>query len=110
MANVQLCAPAELPPLPPRVEVAAYRIVLEALTNVVRHAGAHACTVGLQVGDALELEARDDGCGIPSQRWIGGVGMDSMRTRANAVGGTLVVGPVDGGGTSVRARLPLAPT
>lgn len=108
--DVQLCAPAELPPLPPRVEVAAYRIVLEALTNVVRHAGAHACTVGLRVGDALELEVRDDGRGIPSQRWVGGVGMDSMRTRANAVGGTLVVGPAEGGGTSVRAKLPLAPT
>jgi signal transduction histidine kinase len=108
--DVQLCAPAELPPLPSRVEVAAYRIVLEALTNVVRHSGARACTVVLHVGNTLELEVRDDGGGIPAQRSVGGVGLESMRIRADAVGGTLVVGPAEGGGTSVRASLPLVPT
>ena len=106
--EVIVTAPDELPPLALPVEVAAYRIVLEALTNVVRHAGAHACTVALRVGDRLELEVRDDGRGIPSQRAPGGVGLESMQVRAAAVGGTLLVGPATGGGTSVRAVLPLA--
>jgi len=106
--DVLVTGPDQLPPLAPPVEVAAYRIALEALTNVVRHAGAHACTVALRVGDRLELEVRDDGRGIPSQVPSGGVGLESMQARAVAVGGTLLVGPAAGGGTSVRALLPLA--
>ena len=107
--DVVVTAPDELPPLAPPVEVAAYRIALEALTNVVRHSGAHACSVALRVGDGLELEVRDDGVGFPSQPAPGGVGLESMQARAAAVGGTLFVGPANGGGTSVRALLPLAP-
>ncbi|HEY6593937.1 MAG TPA: sensor histidine kinase [Asanoa sp.] len=106
--DVHVTAPDELPPLALPVEVAAYRITLEALTNVVRHAGARACTVTLRVSNGLELEVRDDGRGIPSRRAPDGVGLESMQARAAAVGGTLLVGPADGGGTSVRAVLPLA--
>lgn len=106
--DMVVTAPDELPPLAPPVEVAAYRIALEALTNVVRHSGAHACSVALRVGDGLELEVRDDGVGFPSHPAPGGVGLESMQARAAAVGGTLLVGPANGGGTSVRALLPLA--
>ena len=94
------------------VEVAAYRIAQEALTNVSRHAGARACAIWLAVDeDALRLEVRDDGRGIPDAREDpsvrAGVGLTSMRERAAELGGSLVVGSPPGGGTLVRASLPL---
>jgi two-component system, NarL family, sensor kinase len=94
--------------LPAAVEVAAYRIVQEALTNVVRHAGVAAADVRLRVGGrALELEVRDEGCGIPAQRRAG-VGTASMRERAEELGGACAVSAAPGGGTLVHARLPFA--
>jgi signal transduction histidine kinase len=100
-------APEELPPLPAAVEVAAYRIVQEALTNVVRHAGARECEVRLSiVGRTLELEVSDDGTGLPPRR-SAGVGLASMRERAEELGGTCVIGPSAYGGVRVTARLPL---
>ena len=95
-----------LPPLPAAVDVAAYRIVQEALTNVVRHAQAHLCTVQLTVRDGLDVEVTDDGVGLPGARHIG-VGLTSMRERAAELGGTCSVEPAPGGGTRVRAHLPL---
>ncbi|SFP60229.1 Signal transduction histidine kinase [Geodermatophilus dictyosporus] len=99
-----------LPPLPPEVETAAYRIAQEALTNVARHAGAHSAEVGLRARDGrLEVAVVDDGAGFGPEDGDprpAGVGLSSMRTRAAAVGGELTVtsGP---GGTRVVAGLPL---
>jgi signal transduction histidine kinase len=97
--------PTDSPPLPAAVEVAAYRITQEALTNVVRHAGAGRCRVLARVThDALELEVSDDGCGGAQER--AGVGMGSMRERAGEIGGRLEVRS-PGGGTTIALRLPL---
>jgi signal transduction histidine kinase len=95
-----------LPPLPAAVEVAAYRIALEALTNVVRHADARRCWLRLYVEDALYLEIEDDGRGMdPAARH--GVGLASMRERAEELGGVCRVELRTGGGTVVWARLPV---
>ena len=100
-------APDDLPALPAALEVAAYRIVEEALTNVVRHARAHACTVRLALADGtLELTVTDDGLGLPAGPRPG-VGLGSMHERAAELGGTCTVGPAPGRGTAVRVRLPL---
>jgi signal transduction histidine kinase len=97
-----------LPPLPAAVEVAAYRIVQEALTNVVRHAYAQNCTITLTIAeDALQLEISDDGRGIGADSRAG-VGLTSMRERAEELGGVCVVTPSDNTGTLVHARLPLS--
>jgi signal transduction histidine kinase len=105
-------APEELPPLPAAVEVACYRIVQEAITNVARHAQAGICRVNIAVDSGagvLEVEITDDGVGIPGDR-VAGVGLSSMRERAEELGGTLVIGPMPEGGTHVSARLPLHQT
>ncbi len=100
-------AAQHLPSLPAAVEVAAYRIVEEALTNVVRHARANTCLVRLAVeGHVLCLEISDDGVGLPAEH-IAGVGLLSMRERAAELGGTCTIEPVATGGTRVLARLPL---
>ena len=107
--NVSVEAPESdrLPPLPAAVEVAAYRIVQEALTNVARHAEARACRVRLSIGRGLELKITDDGIGLPEDRRAG-VGLFSMRERAAELGGTCAVEPAGpAGGTLVLARLPL---
>ena len=104
--EVVVDAALELPRLPAAVEVAAYRIASEAITNAVRHAGARHCHVRIVADASLELEVTDDGHG-----WLGqlkpGVGILSMRERAADLGGTLTIEPMVGGGTSVVARLPL---
>lgn len=97
---------ADLPLLPPGVETAAYRIAQEALTNVVRHARARRARVALAAaGGVLTVEVTDDGVGIRSPAG-GGVGLGSMRQRAEALGGTLAVATGDHG-TTVVAALPL---
>jgi signal transduction histidine kinase len=100
-------APDELPPLPAAVEVAAYRIVQEALTNVSRHARASACTVRLACPDgrALTVEVTDDGVGLPDVP-EGGVGLRSMRERAAELGGECEIVRSRPSGTRVFARLP----
>src|SRR5947208_1404098 len=79
--HIALEAPECLPPLPAAVEVAAYRIVLEALTNVVYHAQATRCRICLSLSDVLTLEILDDGVGLSGDHRAG-VGMTSMRERA----------------------------
>lgn len=95
-----------LPPLPAAVEVAAFRIATEAITNAIHHAGARQCRVRIIANTALEVEVTDDGHGWEG-RLTPGVGIQSMRERAADLGGTLTIEPVPGGGTSVLARLPL---
>jgi signal transduction histidine kinase len=110
--HASLEAPDRLPPLPAAVEVAAYRIAQEALTNVARHSGAGNCTIRLTLErGVLCVEVRDDGRGIPAPREGSsvhvGVGLTSMRERATELGGGLQVEALGTGGTRVRARLPL---
>jgi signal transduction histidine kinase len=104
--QVEFTAPQTLPPLPAAVEVAAYRIVQEAMTNVVKHARARHCLVALQISDtALDIEVYDDGCGLPA-RYQAGVGLHSMRERARELGGRCHIAPRPGGGTTVSVHLP----
>jgi two-component sensor histidine kinase len=97
-------------PLPPPVTLAIYRIVQESLTNVVRHAGRVAATVGLrQDGGYLHVDVVNDGGAAPAAFSDGtGAGRAGMRERAVALGGTLDAGPRPGGGFAVHARLPIA--
>jgi signal transduction histidine kinase len=97
-------------PLPASVELAAFRIVQESLTNVVRHSGASAATVQLSYGDReLTVEVADNGDGAGSKPDAGsGSGLIGMRERAAALGGELDAGPARTGGFRVHARLPLA--
>jgi two-component system NarL family sensor kinase len=100
----------ELGVLPAAVEVAAYRIAVEAVTNAVRHSGGTQVSVTLRRRpDALELVIRDDGAGITDVRGVG-VGIGSMRDRAEELGGTCTVSAPSGGGTEVVAHLPLTET
>ena len=100
-------APEGLPPLPAAVEVAAYRIALEAMTNAARHASARVCRVRITpLDNELELEVSDDGVGMPDG-CRAGVGLSSLRERAAEIGGTCEIGARPAGGTRVLARLPL---
>jgi signal transduction histidine kinase len=99
---------AELPHLSAAVEVAAYRIGAEALTNVFKHARSTRCDVSLAVSDSLLiLDIVDDGIGGASTR-DGGTGLPSIAERAAELGGELEIESTSAG-THVRARLPLAP-
>jgi signal transduction histidine kinase len=106
--NIVVDAPASLPPLPAATEVAAYRIVQEALTNILRHADAHQSRVSLRLTeDALHVEITDDGVGLAADRPLG-VGSISMRERAEELGGSCVVESLPSGGARVWASLPRA--
>jgi signal transduction histidine kinase len=97
-----------LPVLPAAVEVATYRIITEALTNIARHAHAHQVTITLAINGELCLEVQDDGVSSNpnGDGWRPGVGLVSMADRAAEVGGTLRAGPTSTGGR-VQAKLPL---
>ncbi|WUJ71033.1 histidine kinase [Kribbella soli] len=94
-----------LPTLPAALEVAAYRIATEALTNVVRHSRATSAILALRCGSDLEIEVTDDG--PPNGAWRPGVGLQAMRERAAELGGKFEAGPTPNGGR-VSARFPLA--
>ena len=97
---------AETRSLPPEVDLAAYRIVQEALTNVTRHADATAVVVRVRPDhDDVLVEVEDDGTGAPGAP---GNGILGMRERARALGGSLTAGPRPDGGFRVHARLPLS--
>jgi signal transduction histidine kinase len=104
-AQVTLDA-SQLTDLPAAVEVAAFRVAVEAVNNAVRHSGARNCRVTLQIDTPARLlvEIRDDGTG--AGLWQPGTGMLAMRERAAELGGTLTAGPGPAGGT-VRACFPL---
>jgi signal transduction histidine kinase len=94
-------------PLDPGVELAAYRIIQEALTNTRRHAPGAAIDVELHyTDDTLQLRVRDNGPGPPSATSVPGHGLLGMRERASAVGGQLHTGPAVGGGFLITAVLP----
>lgn len=102
--------PASLTSLPAAVEVAAYRITLEALTNVIRHARAQRCTIrfaSMENGhpSILQIEVVDNGIGLPHELRAG-VGLRSMRERAEELGGTLTAELSPHGGTRILATLP----
>ena len=98
--------PDQLPPLPAAVEVAAFRIASEAMTNVARHSGASRCRVDLELDVTLGLTVSDNGRG--SARPVGGgVGWTSMTERAAQLGGSCTISSRSDGGLVVRAVLPL---
>jgi signal transduction histidine kinase len=97
-------------PLPAAVDLAAYRIVQESLTNVIRHAGPAEAAVSLRYGDdELRVDVADNGLGkqVSMVSEGAGHGLAGMRERAAAVGGSVEAGPSPGGGFRVAARLPL---
>lgn len=104
--TVEVCCDDEIGDLPAAVEVAAFRIAAEALTNASKHSSATRCELALRCADALELHITDDGNGIP-ERHRDGVGLGSMRERAEELGGELNVCAVRPHGTRVAVRLPL---
>ncbi|MEV6576284.1 sensor histidine kinase [Streptomyces sp. NPDC051577] len=95
-------------PLPADIDLSAYRIVQEALTNVVRHAGTGHCRVAIDYGDEeLSVEVVDDGRGATGDRSAHGFGIIGMRERVGLLGGHLSAGPRPEGGFRITARLPL---
>jgi signal transduction histidine kinase len=104
--DVRIDTPGDLPQLPAAIEVAVYRIVQEALTNVVNHSRADNCRVSLTLGEECQLVIIDDGIGIPAEQpW--GVGMTSMCERATELGGICRITPAASGGTQVWASFPI---
>ena len=94
-------------PLPATVELSMSRVALEAIANVVRHAHAAHAEVSLRAVDAsLELIVSDDGVGI-GRPYVSGLGITSMRSRVEAMGGFFDVSPADGGGSRLTARIPV---
>jgi two-component system NarL family sensor kinase len=107
--HATVSAPVDLPVLSSDVEVAAYRIATEAMTNAARHAPEAAVDVRISVkGGDLELEIADTGAGLPHDLRLG-VGMVSMQERAAELGGQITVTAREPHGTLVRASLPLVP-
>jgi signal transduction histidine kinase len=107
---VDVVVEGEARPLPPAVDSAAFRIVQESLTNVIRHAGAARATVAVRLSDGrVEIEVTDDGRGAAgdSDGDSGGHGLAGMRERVALLGGELYAGTRRSGGYRVRARLPL---
>jgi signal transduction histidine kinase len=106
--SVQLCVDGPRRALDAGVELSAYRIVQEALTNVIKHAGTAHASVSVHYGDdQLELEITDDGRGAPGPRTPrSGHGLVGMQERVALFGGTLRAGPNNGRGYRVHALLP----
>lgn len=105
---VELTVTGEDDQVPPGVDLSAYRIVQESLTNVLRHAGPASAQVRIEYGaDSLRLVVRDDGPGS-EQPGGGGNGLVGIRERVAIVGGTVSAQPRPEGGFEVDARLPYA--
>ena len=108
--NIQMTnSPENFPRLSAAVEVAAYRIILEAVTNVINHAQAEKCEVSLTLENGnLKMGVEDDGVGLPKTR-DHGIGLDSMRERAEELGGRFEI-ESSSQGTRVCAEIPIDPT
>lgn len=110
--TISLAAPDALPALPAAVEVAAYRIVQEAVNNAIKHAGASAITVKLALVQPPEqdaflcVEIGDNGVGLPADPPVG-IGLRSMRERAEELGGTFAIQSGAEGGVLAAAHLPV---
>jgi signal transduction histidine kinase len=105
--RIEVDAPETPLELPAAVEIAAYRITLEALTNVIRHARARSCLIRLSASaDTLALEVADDGGGLPAD-FTPGVGVSTMRERAAELGGTCAITGRPSGGVQIVIQLPL---
>lgn len=104
--GIAVDGPTGLAALPAAVEVAVYRIAVEAMTNTVRHARASSATVTVAVDTAVRLDVLDDGVGLPDGHRTG-VGLVSMRERAVELGGTCTVERCGPRGTLVQAVIPL---
>jgi len=105
--RIRVEAPESLPALPAAVELAAYRIVQEAVSNVARHAQARNCTIRLLISDRLQVEISDDGAGLSADHPVG-VGLVSMRERAEELGGRCMIESPPSKGVRVWASLPLS--
>ena len=106
--RVDLRVEGEPPAVPAGVQLSAYRIVQEALTNALKHAGEATATVRVRYGtDSLEIEVTDDGPGAPSPAPSGGHGLAGMRERVALYGGRFSAGRRPGGGFAVHVLLPV---
>jgi signal transduction histidine kinase len=106
--EIRLRIEGEPRPLPPALQLSAYRIVQQALTNTLTHAeAAHVDVVVRHAPDCLEIDVEDDGRGDGTATAGSGYGLVGMRERAALFGGTLTAGPRREGGFAVRARLPV---
>ena len=106
--SVDLAVEGDVRPLPAGLELTGYRIVQEAITNVLKHAGS--TTVDVRVSyqpDSLDIDVRDHGRGSGSGGTNGGHGLVGMRERVGLYGGSVTAGPRPEGGFSVRARIPV---
>jgi signal transduction histidine kinase len=104
---VRLSIEGEPVPLPPAVELSAYRIVQEGLTNVLKHASASHAEVGLHYeAGQLQINVRDDGAGDSAGDGLGH-GLVGVRERVKIFGGEMTAGPADGGGFLLSTRLPI---
>jgi two-component system NarL family sensor kinase len=106
--EIKLSTTDQMPALPAAIEVAAYRIALEAVTNVIHHSGASLCSLELQANDWFIITVSDNGHGLPD-RLVPGVGIRSMRDRTAELGGYFSITNTPEGGTQITARLPLHP-
>ncbi|WP_308466306.1 sensor histidine kinase [Rathayibacter soli] len=114
LGRLTIAASVDVSPLPEDVETALYRIVLESLTNVTRHASASSCMIDIhEANGVVFLSVTDNGIGMPVAAGAvsldsssAGIGLRSMVERARELGGELTVTSVPDAGTSVRARLP----
>lgn len=104
--RVSIYAPEPMPPLPAAVEVAAYRIAMETISNCLQHARARNCTLKIITGKDLRLEISDDGIGLPVEG-NPGIGLTSMRERTRELGGTFELYSKPEMGTRITVNLPL---
>ncbi|HEV2778474.1 MAG TPA: histidine kinase [Actinophytocola sp.] len=107
--RIEVHTRGDLSSLTPRVRMAVYRIICEALTNTAKHSHARSCVVSIRLDGDLEVEVVDDGIGIPggaAPPWSG-IGLRSMRDRAVELGGEWAVEPGARGGTRIAATFPV---